>query len=65
MKAEFSQSRNDMHWKYWTGKEFVRWSGYDDINWWSTVSLTPAAREQHVGDKTYTIDFNTCEVSTS
>jgi len=64
-KAEFSQHRNDMHWKFWTGKTFVRWTGYDDANWWQNVSMSSNARQRLQDGKTYTINFNTCEVTVS
>lgn len=65
-KAEFSQSRNDLHWKIWTPEDgFIYWTGYDDAYWWDRVSLADHARTR-VGEKTgdtYVIDFDTQRVT--
>lgn len=66
VKADFSQSRNDMHWKVWAGADkFIRWGGYDDAYWWDHVSKSENARRR-VGSATgrvFTIDFDTNEVT--
>jgi hypothetical protein len=65
-KVEFSQSRNDMHWKLWAGDDkFIRWSGYDDNYWWDNVSPTAKFRERTgvVTGRTFTLDPETNEVT--
>lgn len=65
-QAKFSQSRNDMYWKYSDAEDgFIRWVGYDDANWWDNVAPTAHARTR-VGPDTgriYTIDFTTGEIT--
>lgn len=64
--AEFNQSRNDLYWKLWAGPDkFIRWTGYDDSNWWDNVSPTEHARTRkgEVTGRTFTIDFETGEVT--
>lgn len=62
MIAEFSQSRNDLHWSIYTSEDgFIRWGGYDDANWWDNVSNTDHAMNR-VGPKSgrvYRIEFDT------
>jgi hypothetical protein len=37
--AKFSQSRNDMYWKFWADADgTIMWTGYDDSYWWDNVS---------------------------
>ena len=64
-KAKFQASRNDLHWSLYTIDDgFIRWTGYDDANWWDNVSVRPEAYIK-IGQKTgtrYIIDFKTCEV---
>lgn len=58
--AEFSQSRNDMHWKFWAGPDgFIRWTGYDDANWRKNVAASETARQRvgKVTGRVFTIDF--------
>jgi hypothetical protein len=66
LEAEFSQSRNDLYWKVWAGEDgLIRWSGYDDSNWWDRVSKTDAARKR-VGEVTgrhFVLDHRRCEVT--
>lgn len=64
-KAEFSQSRNDMHWKLYDLEDgYVRWAGYDDSYWWDSVSPTDDARNRigKVTGRTYRLDHETNEV---
>lgn len=45
MEATFDQLRNDLYWKVYAGEDgFIRWTGYDDRNWWENVAPTDAAR---------------------
>ena len=65
LEAEFSQSRNDMHWSIYAGEDgFVRWGGYDDDYWWDKVSPTDSARNRvgKVTGRTYRLDHETCAV---
>lgn len=65
MIAEFSKSQNDLFWKYRlpTG-EIIRWSGYDDTNWWNNVSETDRFRnKQDSNGNIYRLDPNTDEVT--
>lgn len=64
--AEFSQSRNDLHWSFYAGEDgFVRWTGYDDNFWWHGVSNTDHCRNRvgKVTGKTYRLDPRTHEVT--
>lgn len=68
LQAKFSQSRNDMYWTAWdTVDGYVRWTGYDDANWWDNVSTRPAAftRTGPKSGKTYTLNFETGDVIVS
>lgn len=40
MKARFQQIRKDLFWEIFDGKDFVKWSGYDDTFWWYNVANT-------------------------
>lgn len=66
LKAKFGCNRNDMHWSLYDLKDgFVRWSGYDDANWWNNVSVLERTRTR-AGKETgrkYVIDFKTSEVT--
>lgn len=62
-RASFSQSRNDMHWQLYAGEDgFIRWSGYDDRNWWENVSHTDRTRIGKVTGRTFRLDHKSCEV---
>jgi hypothetical protein len=66
LKAKFEAHRSDLHWSLYDIKDgFVRWTGYDDTNWWETVSTREQARTK-IGKETgrkYTINFTTNEVT--
>lgn len=45
--ASFEQLRNDLYWTFWGGEDgTIRWTGYDDANWWNNVSHTDHARKR-------------------
>ena len=45
--ADFDQINNDLYWKFYAGEdEFVRWTGYDDNNWWDKVSKSDNFRQK-------------------
>lgn len=58
--AEFQSMGNDLYWKVYDMEDgFIRWTGYDDGNWWRNVA--PARRDK-VGEKTgrtYRINYET------
>lgn len=63
VSAEFTQSRNDLHWELFDGEDgFIRWTGYNDNNWW--VNVAPKTRERigPVTGKKYTIDYHSGRV---
>jgi len=64
-KAKFEALRNDLHWELYTSEDgFIRWTGYNDANWWDNVSVRPEAKIK-IGKNSgrrYIIDFKTCEV---
>lgn len=65
-KAEFSQSRNDLYWKFWAGEDgMIRWTGYDDAYWWDKVSETDAARKRvgKITGRTFVLTHATCNVA--
>lgn len=65
MTAEFDQIGNDLYWKVYAGEDgFIRWTGYDDSNWWDRVSKTDAARNRvgKVTGRTFRLDHDTNEV---
>lgn len=67
-KAEFDQHRNDMSWRFYAGEDgTIRWSGYDDSNWWNNVSPTDHARNRvgKVTGRTYRLDHETNEIEIS
>ena len=66
IQADFSQSRNDMHWKVFDADDkFVRWTGYDDDFWWSNIAKDPSrfTRVGSVTGKTYYLDPHSGEVT--
>ena len=72
-RAEFSISRNDMFWNCyiydWDGEIYesfhIRWSGYNDANWWDNVS-EKASVVTCKGDKgterKFKLDYKTLDV---
>lgn len=72
-RAEFSISRNDMFWRCcisdWDGEIFefyhIKWSGYNDANWWDNVS-EKASITTCQGDKgtvkKFKLDYKTLDV---
>ncbi len=65
LQANFSQSRNDMHWSIYSLDDGrIAWAGYDDSNWWDNVSPTDAARNRigKVTGLTYRLNHETNEV---
>lgn len=64
-KAEFQSLGRDLYWKlYDTQDGFIRWSGYDDTNWWQNVAPTVRDRVGKHSGLTYRINFDTNEVET-
>lgn len=65
VKAEFSQSRNDMYWTHFDMEDgTIRWGGYDDANWWYNVApKADTARVGKVSGRTYVLDYTTSEVT--
>lgn len=64
--ATFSQSRNDLYWSHYAGEDgTIRWSGYDDKNWWDNVSPTDAARKRvgKVTGRTFVLNHDTGHVT--
>ncbi len=64
-QAEFSQSRNDMHWSHYDLDDgFIRWSGYDDDFWWKNISIKDDWRQRkgEKSGKTYYLNPETCQV---
>lgn len=61
IKARFEQLRQDMFWSIYDRKtdQIIRWSGYNDANWWNKVAPSCAFR---VRGK-YTLDPETNEVT--
>lgn len=45
--AEFNAAGNDLFWRLrLPNGDVLRWSGYDDANWWNKVSTTAKFRER-------------------
>lgn len=72
-RAEFRISRNDMFWNCcihdWDGETFefyhIKWSGYNDANWWDNVSekASIATCEGDKGtEKKFKLDYKTLDV---
>lgn len=64
--ASFSQLRNDLYWSLYAGEDgMIRWTGYDDANWWDRVSKTDAARKRvgKVTGRTFVLNCDTGEVT--
>lgn len=62
IQADADQIGNDLYWKAYAGADgFIRWTGYDDANWWNRVSKTDAARERigKVTARVYRLDHDT------
>lgn len=60
VKAKFSYMARNLYWRHYDRQDgFIKWSGYDDANWWNNVA--PHRRDQKgaVTGRTYRIDFNT------
>jgi hypothetical protein len=65
-QASFNQMRNDMHWSLYAGEDgIIRWTGYDDRNWWDNVAPTDHARIRvgKVTGRTFRLDHRNCEVT--
>jgi len=63
--ASFDQLRNDLYWKLYAGEDgFIRWTGYDDRNWWDNVSPTDHARNRvgKVTGRVFRLDHHTSQV---
>lgn len=46
-EADFDQINNDLYWKFYAGEDgFIRWTGYDDNNWWDKVSKSDNFRQK-------------------
>jgi hypothetical protein len=57
-KAKFSYMGRDLYWKLYDHKDgFIRWSGYDDANWWNNVAPKVRDRVGPETGRTYRIDF--------
>lgn len=66
LEATFNQSRNDLYWSVWGGEDgTIRWSGYDDGNWWDNVSKTDHARKRvgKVTGRTFVLNHDSGEVT--
>lgn len=62
-KAEFSSIGRDLFWRHFDMVDgFIRWSGYDDANWWKNVAPSGATRTGKSG-RVYTINYTTNEVT--
>ena len=62
-KAEFQALGNDLYWKlYDTQDGFIRWTGYDDQNWWQNVAPAKRDRTGLRSGLTYRINFETGDV---
>lgn len=72
-RAEFRISRNDMFWSCcihdWDGETFefyhIKWSGYNDANWWDNVSkkasITTCKGDKGT-EKKFKLDYKTLDV---
>ena len=72
-RAEFRISRNDMFWSCcihdWDGETFefyhIKWSGYNDANWWDNVSekaSIAACKGDKGTEKKFKLDYKTLDV---
>lgn len=60
VNAKFESLGRDLYWSHYDVRDgFIRWTGYDDRNWWENVA---PARRDRVGEKTgrtYRINYDT------
>lgn len=64
--AKFNVSGDDMYWSIWGGPDgFVRWTGYDDANWWDKVPMTPQWRTRvgKTSGRRFVLDPDTMKVT--
>lgn len=63
-QASFTQLSNDLYWRVYDGQDFIRWTGYDDANWWNNVANQDSFRRRVGSDgRVYTLDPDTDTVS--
>lgn len=58
--ADFDSLGRDLFWRYRDSQDgTIRWTGYDDANWWQNVAPANRDRKGPVTGRTYRIDYET------